>query len=224
MSFIQELEDRFEGVKDPLIATQQAAYMKNLFPFLGIKKPERSIIQKELFAKHPPQSEAALIAHVFELWKRPEREYQMVALDLTYTYKKLWTPEMFPILEQLIRSKSWWDSVDTIASKLMGPLLKKYPDLELHMDSWIEDDYMWIRRTALIYQLSYKHTTNQERLFRYCRLRMGEKEFFIRKAIGWSLRQYAHSNPHAVRQFVEQEKAHLSPLSYREATKHITHL
>ncbi len=224
MILIQTLRLRFEELQDPFIAAQQSAYMRNLFPFLGIKKPPRSLIQKEVFKAHPVTSERELIRLLNKLWELPEREYQMAALDLAYAHRKLWTPEIFPCFEKLIRTKSWWDSVDTLASNLVGPLLQKYPSLKSNMDMWIEDDFMWIRRTALIYQLSYKKDTQNDRLFRYCKLRINEKEFFIRKAIGWALRHYARTDPEAVCQFVLQEKNALSPLSYREATKHLIHL
>lgn len=221
---IHRLKEEFEKLQDPAHAIQQSAYMRNLFPFLGLKKPIRALIQKELFKAYPPRSEEELIHLIGELWQMPYREYQMAALDLAYTYRKLWTPKIFQTFETLIRTKSWWDSVDTIAPKLVGTLLSKHPKLHIHMDRWIEEDYMWIRRSALIYQLSYKEATHTERLFKYCTLRMHEKEFFIRKAIGWSLRNYARTNPHAVLQFALQQKSSLAPLSYREATKHLAHL
>ncbi len=221
MELVTQLTLQFDASKDPIVASQQSAYMKNLFPFLGIKKPERSLIQKELFKAYPVTSEADLITLMSLLWEMPEREYQMAALDLAYSLRKLWTPEIFPHFERLIRTKSWWDSVDTLASKLVGSLVRKYPSLQSTMDRWIEDDYMWIRRSAIIYQLSYKQDTDTQRLFAYCKQRAHEKEFFIRKAIGWSLRQYAHTNPEAIRVFIEGEKSSLSPLSYREAAKHL---
>ncbi len=221
MELIKQLEVHFEAARDQLVASQQSAYMKNLFPFHGIKKPARALIQKKLFRAHPVHSEQELIRILHLLWEKPEREYQMTALDLAYTYKKLWTPTIFPHFETLIRTKSWWDSVDTLAAKLVGPLIRKYPALQIAMDDWIKDENMWIRRSAIIYQLSYKDATDSKRLFTYCKQRMHEKDFFIRKAIGWSLRQYARTNPEAIRLFIETEKSSLSPLSYREAAKHL---
>ncbi len=168
MNLIAELEAHFTKVQDPLIATPMAAYMKNKFPFHGIKKPQRALIQRELFKKHPLQTEQELIQALEVLWDKPEREYQYVACDLAYNYKKLWTPQILTVFESLIRTKSWWDTVDILASKMIGTLLLQYPELLPSMDNWIEDEYLWIRRTALIYQLSYKEATNKKRLFSYC--------------------------------------------------------
>jgi 3-methyladenine DNA glycosylase AlkD len=224
MELISLLQRSFEEQRDLHTAAQQAAYMRNLFPFLGIKKPVRSIIQKELFKKYQLLSKEDLTDHLLALWDLQEREYQMAALDLAYSYKKIWTPDLIELFEHLVRTKSWWDSVDTLAAKLIGPLVQKYPELQDHMDRWIDDPCIWVRRSALIYQLSYKNQTDQVRLFTYCERRMHEKEFFIRKAIGWALRQYAYTEPDAVYRFVEQAKDSLSPLSYREATKHLKRL
>ncbi len=98
----------------------------------------------------------------------------------------------------------------------------QHPELQSNMDNWIEDDYIWIRRTALIYQLFYREATDKKRLFKYCTKTMHENEFFIRKAIGWCLRQYAKTNPQDVKAFITKQKQHLSGLSYREAAKYLS--
>ena len=220
MELLKALKAEFYSVSDQSIALKQSAYMRDQFPFLGIKKPLRARIQKEVFHTHPLSTEHDLIVILASLWKEKEREFQYTALDLAYRYKKLWTPAIFTSFKECICTKSWWDTVDTIASKLIGTLLATYPELQNTMDLWIDDDTMWLRRTALIYQLSYKENTDKERLFNYCKKRMCEQEFFIRKAIGWALRQYSRTNPNAVREFIAQEKKGLSPLSYREASKY----
>ena len=189
-----------------------AAYMKNKFPFHGIKKPQSALIQRDLFKKYPLQTEQELIQALELLWDKPEREYQYVACNLAYNYKKLWSPAILPIFESLIRTKSWWDTVDILASKMVGTLLLQYPELVPLMNNWIEDEYLWIKRTALIYQLSYKEATNEKRLFSYCTKTMHEQEFFIRKAIGWALRQYARTNPLAVKVFITRPLSNPSVL------------
>ncbi len=221
MKLINHLESAFCRAQDATNAIGMAAYMKHLFPFYGIKKPERALIQKQLFKEYPINSEASLITALELLWSKPEREYQYTALDLAYRHNKLWSPKLFPLFETFIRSKSWWDTVDLLAGKLVGIMLSRYPELVNTMDAWIEDEYLWIRRSALLYQLNYKENTNQERLFAYCSATMHEQEFFIRKAIGWSLRQYAKTNPHEVNVFLQQHKQDLSPLSFKEAAKHL---
>jgi len=224
MELIIHLSKSLEQAENSLIATPMAAYMKNRFPFLGIKKPRRALIQKESFTKYPLKSEDELIAALQLLWDKPEREYQYTACDLAYKYKKLWTPTMLPVFESLISTKSWWDTVDILASKMVGTLLAQCPELKNEMNRWIDDKNLWIRRTALIYQLSYKEATDKKRLFEYCTKTMHEKEFFIRKAIGWSLRQYSRTNPQAVKAFISEQKKLLSGLSYREAGKYCLYL
>lgn len=220
MNLIPHLMKSFSSRGDRSIAEQQSAYMRNLFPFLGLKKPLRDLLQKESFKSYPIDTEQELIDVIKILWEKAEREYQYAALDLLYRYKKLWSDASFKLFEELIRSKSWWDTVDCIASKLVGGYLIDRPDTQKIMDRWIDDESMWIRRTALIYQLTYKQKTDSEKLFSFCRKRMHEKEFFIQKAIGWALRQYGSSHPEMVVNFLIQERGSLAPLSFREAAKY----
>jgi 3-methyladenine DNA glycosylase AlkD len=118
--------------------------------------------------------------------------------------------------------QSWWDTVDMLACNVVGPLVACWPDrLQTVMDQWVADDNMWLRRTALLHQLKYGADTDASRLFRYCTLCMHEPDFFIRKAVGWTLRNYGYHDPDAVRSFVRENRATLSPLSIREALKHI---
>lgn len=221
MNLISDLVQRFSLAEDISNAHGQQAYMRNLFVFHGIKKPTRAALQKEVFSSHSITTEKELISSLSLLWELPQREYQYTTLDLAYKYRKLWTSDMFSTFESFIRTKSWWDTVDTLASKLVGSLVQNNPGLSKTMDAWILDNNMWIRRSAIIYQLSYKDKTNAEQLFRYCRTCMHEKEFFIQKAIGWALRSYARTAPKQVIAFLTAEKDSLAPLSYREASKHL---
>src|SRR5262249_25589456 len=131
------------------------------------------------------------------------------------------TPTLLPTVAELITTKSWWDTVDTLASDTVGPMVRNHPELLSTMDEWVRDDNLWIARTAILHQLSYKEDTDADRLFRYCLAQAGHRDFFIRKAIGWALRQYAHTNPEAVRAFLAGHGDLLSPLSVREAGKHL---
>lgn len=128
---------------------------------------------------------------------------------------------MLETFERMLRQKAWWDTVDLISSKLVGLLLQKFPELVRRMENWIQDDFLWIRRCALIFQLSYKAATDEAMLFRFCMLRMHEEGFFIRKAIGWALRQYSKTNPDAVRRFIAENDDGLSNLSKREGSKYV---
>lgn len=221
INFIQVLENSFSGNQNLEIATKQVAYMRHQFSFLGIQKPIRAKLQLPVFKTFAQAEKDAIIAILLTLWEKKEREYQYAALDLAQFHQKKWEISDIEIFETLIRSKSWWDSVDCLAANVVGKLIFNYNELSHLMDLWIQDENLWIRRTALIYQLSWKNATDEKRLFRYCKAVMIEKNFFIQKAIGWALRQYSKIQPTAVRRFVDIHRKHLSPLSYREAVKHI---
>lgn len=130
---------------------------------------------------------------------------------------------MLDVFEKMIRTHSWWDTVDIISSKLVGTLIFQHrTDLQSVMEKWIIDaDSFWIQRCALIFQLSYKGDTDEDMLFRFCSTRMKDSEFFIRKAIGWALRQYSKTNPSAVRRYIQENEEGLSNLSKREGSKYI---
>lgn len=126
-----------------------------------------------------------------------------------------------PWLVNLIVSKSWWDTVDVLSPHIMGYMFSTYPKLiSQYSDLWIEDENIWLQRSAILYQLHYKGGTDEERLFRYIIRRANNDEFFVQKAIGWVLREYAKTNPESVKSFVLNHQ--LKPLSKREALKHLT--
>jgi 3-methyladenine DNA glycosylase AlkD len=190
MLFFTDLKTAFEKNRDAEKAAQEERYMKHQFSFFGISAPERRALGKEIFKKHPISDYMELKQKVEYLWKQKEREFQYTACDLLEKYKLLWKPQIIGLFEMMIRSKSWWDTVDQIATKLVGPFLLLNPKCVSRMDDWIEDENMWIRRTALLFQARYKDATDSKRLFAYCQKTMHEKEFFIRKAIGCALREY----------------------------------
>lgn len=116
---------------------------------------------------------------------------------------------------------SWWDTVDLLAAHVVGTLVAADPRLGADMDVWIADEDLWVARTALLHQLRYKERTDTDRLFAHCLRRSAHPDFFIRKAIGWALREYAKTDPAAVRAFVTRERDRLAPLTVREALKNI---
>lgn len=219
---IVALQNALQDLSDNHVAIAQSAYMRNQFSFLGIKKPHVQKVAKAIFEKHQLSDETELIECMHTLWRLPEREYQYVAIDLLLYYKRLWSADLLTHIKQLILTKSWWDTVDTLAPHIVGRLLERYPLLITDVDLWITNDNMWLRRSALIYQLRAKHATDTARLFRNILCVAHEKEFFIRKAIGWSLREYAKTDPMAVKQFVWQHETLLSTLSKKEALRRIT--
>lgn len=218
MSFVKNLRNALEPLRDAERAAAQTAYLKGHFPFLGIPKPIQNKVCKEFFKQNSVES---LEKTIRELWNCPEREFHYSALDLALFHKKKWDKKFLALFEELVRTHSWWDTVDVIAVHLIGRVIEKDPDLLTVTDLWVGDEYMWIRRSALLVQLRWKEKTDEDRLFSYCLKLSGEKEFFIRKAIGWVLRQYAKTKPAAVKEFIEKYRSSLSPLSYREASRGI---
>jgi 3-methyladenine DNA glycosylase AlkD len=167
----------------------------------------------------PPPTKSELAAVARALWREPEREFQHTGCDYVRAHIGVAGPSFLDeVIHELVTTKSWWDTVDALAAHAAGPLVRDHPELVLVMDRWIESDDFWVARTALLHQLTYKRHTDEDRLFRYCRRRAADREFFIRKAIGWALRSYAAVAPDAVAAFV-RATPDLSPLSVREATK-----
>jgi 3-methyladenine DNA glycosylase AlkD len=221
MDFVQALEQAFANKQDHTIAQKQSAYMRNQFSFFGIPTPFRNTIQTVVFKDYRSLSEQELIPILKQLWLKEEREFQYAALDLALLHRKKLSPQALPLFEYMIRTKSWWDTVDHLASNLVGHLLKAHPPLIEVADTWVHDPYLWIRRSALLFQLKWKSATDTQRLFHYSKELAHEKEFFIRKAIGWALRQHSKTDPTAVASFISQHRGLLSPLSIKEASKYI---
>lgn len=201
------------------------AYMKTDMPFYGVQKPERRPILRQIVKSYPPDSADDYEPMVLGLWNLPHREEKYLALGYARHFKTYVTPDRLPLYRRLIVEGAWWDLVDEVATKLIRRLVVDYPGESWPtVDSWVGDDDMWLRRTALICQVGAKEATDPERLFRYARERAHEKEFFIRKAIGWALREYSKTDPEAVAGFINSNLEALSGLSYREGSKHIRDL
>ncbi|WP_421382262.1 DNA alkylation repair protein [Bacillus salacetis] len=220
MNYAQQLIDYFRQHKSEENAGPMEAYMRNQFEFLGIRTPERKVLISAFLKENGKQSLDELPAVARELWAQPEREFQYLALTLLDKERKNLTPEHLPLLEELVVTKSWWDTIDTIASRIAGFVIKKYPDEgDSFLERWIASDNFWLNRTAILYQLSYKGDTNEDKLFSYIKQHSSSKEFFIEKAIGWALREYSKTAPETVVNFIEKED--LRPLSKREGLKYL---
>ena len=213
------------ALADPSKAAGMQAYMKTDMPFYGVQKADRVKILRELAQEFPPSDQAEYEALVTALWELDHREEKYLALGVARHFRQYVVPGMLPLYRDLIVDGAWWDLVDEVATHLICDLVVRHPDeVWPTVDAWIDDDDMWLRRTAIICQVGAKENTDAARLFRFCETRAFEKEFFIRKAIGWALRQHARVDPYAVARFVSEHREQLSGLSYREATKHIGHL
>ena len=217
---VKRIRADFEANRNPLDAVPMAKYMLHKFPFLGIRAPQCRALLKPLFIEAKPSiNEAFLHDAARALFKLPEREYHCAAVVLLDQFRATLTPVSIGLLRELIQKNSWWDTVDALSSHSVGALVLRYPRLQGEMDAWAADADFWVRRCAIIHQLSYREKTDIARLCAYCEANAADKEFFIRKAIGWALRQYARTDARAVMRFVA-EHPELSNLSKREALKH----
>ncbi|MFC5451335.1 DNA alkylation repair protein [Paenibacillus aestuarii] len=216
--YTDKLADHLKAHRNPEHAPDMEAYMKHHFPFLGIKNPQRLALTKQFWKENglPKGEEGIRVA--LELWELPEREFAYTAILMLIQLRKGFKREDVDMLERLVVTNSWWDSVDTIADHLIGYHLQRYPELiPAYVEKWLASNNMWLQRTAILFQLKYKAKTDVALLFACIRRMAHSKEFFIRKAIGWALREYSKTDAQAVRQFVAETE--LSPLSVREALK-----
>lgn len=215
---MMDIQTLFRANSSHVDAKPMEAYMKNQFSFLGIRAGER----KKLLARFlKEQGEPVdLLGLVKILFQEEEREFQYVAIDLLSRYGKKQPSEAISVYEELVVQKSWWDTVDGLAGTVISNHFAMYPELiPSYNAKWIDGDNIWLARTAILFQLKYKEKTDTELLFSNCEKWLDSKEFFIQKAIGWALRQYAKESPEEVRRFVKSHS--LAPLSKREALKHI---
>lgn len=215
------LRRALEAAADPAQAPAMTAYMKHQFPFLGIAAPARRAAQKPTLDALTGAPGDLLIAFADACWAEPEREFQYSAADALRRHAQALAPDHLPALANLITTRSWWDTVDALATHPVGSLVSRHPTLATEMDAWARSDNLWLARTAILHQLLYKQRTDADRLFAYADLRAADTDFFIRKALGWALRQYARTAPDAVRTYVASRADRLSPLTAREALKHL---
>jgi 3-methyladenine DNA glycosylase AlkD len=216
-TFQLSLDTALASFIDAQRAPTMRAYMRDQFDYLGIGTPQRRLAVKALLKTLKGHGADQLIAHANYLWELPQREYQYVALDLLAMHWKEFNAVHIPQLLEFAQRKSWWDTVDALAA-IIGDVLRHDHD---HMDAALNHKNMWIRRIAILHQLGWRDKVDTDRLFEYALTLSHEKEFFIQKAIGWALRDYARHDPQAIREFTTKEKSRLSALTYREANKHL---
>ncbi|MFD2614134.1 DNA alkylation repair protein [Paenibacillus gansuensis] len=217
-TYTQQIVRLYADHADPAQAEPMKSYMRGLFPFLGIRMPKRTELTRELLRNHGLPADEDLPAVVLELWQLPEREYQYAALALLTKTAAKAPRDRIALLEQLITSKPWWDTVDHLAGTLVGAYMNKYPDqIPTYTARWLDSGELWLQRSVLLFQLKYKGQTDTDLLFDAIRRTARDKDFFIRKAIGWALREYSKTDPEAVIRFTKENE--LSPLSEKEALK-----
>lgn len=210
---------------DPSRAPAMQAYMKSAMPFHGVPAPALRKLCRTVFADVPLASAAQWQAHVLALWQGARfREERYAALQLASDPRAepFQTLSAMAVYEEMIVTGAWWDYVDDIAAHRVGPILQRHPaPMTRKMLSWSRSDDLWKRRTAILCQLGFKGQTNTALLYSCIEPSLSSREFFLQKAIGWALRQYARTDPAAVHRYVRAQRERLSALSRREALKHI---
>jgi 3-methyladenine DNA glycosylase AlkD len=221
---VDALREGLAGLTDPVAAESMQKYMKSAMPFRGVAKPARRQLLRVAVAGHPVPDAATLRAVASELWDgaryREERYLALSLVDLP-RHAKLVDPTWLPLFQHWIVTGAWWDFTDEIATRRVGSLLRAHPlDVAPLVKGWITDPDRWLRRASVICQLGSGPATNVDLLRDAIEANATDPEFFIRKGIGWALRQHARTDPEWVRAFVTSHPR-LSPLTRREALKHL---
>ncbi|MDF3884604.1 DNA alkylation repair protein [Cupriavidus basilensis] len=221
-AYVEHVRHALRPLADPAAASQMRAYMRDQFPFLGIPTPARRRALRALPTVGWCDREWVAVAQL--LWREPEREYRYAAADLLRKHAdRLDAARIAPILA-LAQVEPWWDTVDSLAvtiGTVIARARKTDVNAQARADAWLGHDSPWVRRVAMLHQLGWRLETDEARLFRYARTLAPETDFFIRKSIGWALRDYARWNPAAVSAFLAAHRDRLSALTVREAEKHL---
>ncbi len=221
---MRELRSAFRSQADPAKAAAMQSYMKSEMPYYGIQATQLRRICRQLFSRHPMRDYECWRDTVMTLWRSARfREERYAALELMgwKAYAGFRTIACLPWYEEIVVTGAWWDTVDHVAIHRLGELLRDRPlRMKPEMLAWSRSDDLWKRRSSILCQISFKEETDLRLLYACIRPSLGSKEFFLRKAIGWALRQYAHIDPREVIRYVTENRGQLSGLSKREALKH----
>jgi 3-methyladenine DNA glycosylase AlkD len=216
--FVKAITEALRDLADADNAFKMRKYMRDKYPFLGVNKPERQEVFKHLYKLHGSSQDWFDISS--ELFAMPEREFQYVAMEYVKQAKKSWDTRLPALFEQWVGEESWWDVVDFLAPQILGPYFLQFPaERDVWIQRWMNSGNFWLQRFCLVFSLGYKDKTDAVLLAKNIQALSSSKEFFIQKAIGWALRQYARTDPDWVREFVANNA--LAPLSKREALKHV---
>jgi 3-methyladenine DNA glycosylase AlkD len=219
--YAQQLIAIMRDLGDAQRAEWAKAYLRNKFEFFGVTSSDRKLALKLFVNQFGLLPKNQLHDLVKILWKQPQRELHYCAMEIAYLYKKEFDAEDLVFFETLIVSNSWWDSVDYIVPKLCAAYFLKHPkELADVTKRWNKSDNIWLIRSSIIVQLMHKTKTNETVLFENIKRQTKHPDFFVRKAIGWALRQYARTNAEAVLAFISATE--MSPLSKKEAMKHLS--
>ena len=216
--FFKEISEEMNGLGDEVQAKKMSDYMKGQFAFLGIPKPKLMKAIKPHLSKN--RKEPIDWNGIFEMWDADFREAQYVALEYMNVHRKQIEPKDLEKISKLITTKSWWETVDTLDS-FVGDMILAEPSVKEEMLKWSVSDNLWLRRVSIDCQQRFKDQTDQKLLAEVIKNNLGSNEFFINKAIGWSLREYSKVNPEWVRTFIKDNEQGLDKLSIREAGKYL---
>lgn len=224
-ALLRKLRAALEAEADPERALQMQAYMKSALPYHGVAMPTVRAICREQLADVAFEDGAhwqRAVLELFEAARFREEWYAAVALCRHRSAKSFQTPEAMSLFEKLIVGAAWWDVVDELASHCVGSIVLSHPRvMKPMMRAWSCDANLWKRRTSILCQLRAKEQTDVDLLYACIEPSLSSKEFFLRKAIGWALREYAKTDPEEVRRYVREHSTRLSPLSTREALKNV---
>lgn len=207
------------ALRDEERAPQMSAYMRNQFPFLGIPTGPRKAAYKKFLATAKKEKRVDF-DFVDQCFERDEREFQYAGVDYLLAIQNCLGPGDLPKLKLYIQTKSWWDTVDGLDG-VVGSIIQRYPECKPILLDWSVADDIWLRRVAIDHQLGFKGKTDTKLLADIIRNNLNQKEFFINKAIGWSLRDFSKTDPDWVRAFISEHKRELSNLSIREGSKYV---
>lgn len=214
-----EIKARFEAHQDPENAVKMAKYMKNLFQFYGIAAPERKKLYKDIL-KEEKKNKTVDWKFLDQCYADDHREFQYVTLDYLAAMQKFLTYDDIPRIWKYIKEKQWWDTIDFF-DRIIGEIGLGDSRVDALMLAWSVDEDFWVRRIAIDHQLLRKERTNTELLEQILVNNLGSHEFFINKAIGWSLRDYSKTDPEWVRTFISKYRDRMDKLSIREGSKYI---
>ncbi len=219
-SVVSQIVKAFSPLSNQASSIAMAAYMRDQFPFLGIAAPTRDSILKPIIKSWKPTGHVELADVALELWQRPEREYQYAAGRILCKYAGKMEPEILATIVTCAQDRSWWDTIDEL-TKAVGSVVLAHPAAVKTVEPWVHNPDFWLARLAILHQLGHGALTDVDRLGRLCLARASDNEFFIRKGIGWALREASYSYPQWVISFIETNNAKLSPLSKKEGLKAI---
>lgn len=216
-----ELRTAMEAATDSWQAEKMASYMQDRFEFYGIQSGPRRALQKPILAASAHCSAAELVDFALVCWDEPKRELHYTAVDVLRKRVGTLGPDHLEPLSALVHGNAWWDTIDALAAWVFGLLVRDHRELQPVMDDWIRSPDLWVARTAMLHQLGWKADAEADRIFSYALIQADHQDFFMRKAIGWALRQLGRTEPDAVRAFVDANTHRLSGLSQREALKRL---